>query len=81
MNEEIEQALRDAFEGGAIKWVEKGGGHFEVSVVSQMFTGLRKLERHRRVLRVLKPWMDGADAPVHAVDSVLAKTPEEVAGT
>lgn len=55
---------------------DPNGSHIQVEVVSEMFAGKRVMERQRMVYRALWEEMEG---PVHAVDSILAKTPSEVA--
>lgn len=51
-----------------------GESHFNVTVVSEAFEGLRKVERFRLVHRILKEEMEG---PVHAL-SLDLKSPAEV---
>lgn len=50
-----------------------GGGHFSLLIVSQMFSGLPRLQRHQRVLREVA---DLVPHPIHAL-SIKALTPEE----
>ena len=50
-----------------------GGGHFSLLIVSEMFSGLPRLQRHQRVLREVA---DLLPHPVHAL-SIKALTPEE----
>jgi BolA protein len=50
-----------------------GGGHFSLLIVSQVFVGLPRLQRHQRVLREVA---DLLPHPVHAL-SIKALTPEE----
>ncbi len=50
-----------------------GGGHFSLLIVSEVFTGLPRLQRHQRVLREVA---DLLPHPVHAL-SIKALTPEE----
>jgi BolA family transcriptional regulator, general stress-responsive regulator len=50
-----------------------GGGHFSLLIVSQVFAGLPRLQRHQRVLREVA---DLLPHPVHAL-SIKALTPEE----
>jgi BolA protein len=51
-----------------------GESHFNVTVISEAFEGLRKVERFRLVHRILKEEMEG---PVHAL-SLDLKSPAEV---
>ena len=50
-----------------------GGGHFSLLIVSEIFSGLPRLQRHQRVLREVA---DLLPHPVHAL-SIKALTPEE----
>ena len=50
-----------------------GGGHFSLLIVSQMFSGLPRLQRHQRVLREVA---DLVPHPIHAL-SIKALAPEE----
>ena len=52
-----------------------GGGHFSLLIVSEVFAGLPRLQRHQRVLREVA---DLIPTPVHAL-SIKALTPEEFA--
>ena len=51
-----------------------GGGHFSLLIVSQMFSGLSRLQRHQRVLREVA---DLVPNPIHAL-SIKALAPEEL---
>ena len=50
-----------------------GGGHFSLTIVSNAFSGLSRLERHQRVLREVA---DLVPYPIHAL-SIKALAPEE----
>jgi len=50
-----------------------GGGHFSLTIVSNAFSGLSRLERHQRVLREVA---DLVPHPIHAL-SIRALAPEE----
>jgi BolA protein len=51
----------------------KGGGHFELLITSDRFSGLRPIARHRLVYDALGDLMQNR---IHAL-SINAKTPEE----
>jgi BolA protein len=51
-----------------------GAGHFSLLIVSEQFSGLTRLQRHRRVLDAVG---DLLPYPVHAL-SIRAHTPEEI---
>ena len=50
-----------------------GGGHFSLLIVSEVFAGLPRLQRHQRVLHEVADLLPN---PVHAL-SIKALTPEE----
>ena len=50
-----------------------GGGHFSLLIVSEVFAGLPRLQRHQRVLREVADLLPN---PVHAL-SIKALTPDE----
>jgi BolA family transcriptional regulator, general stress-responsive regulator len=50
-----------------------GGGHFSMMIVSNLFSGMPRLQRHQRVLREVA---DLVPLPIHAL-SIKALTPEE----
>jgi len=72
----IENAVRGAIPDAKVH-ADGGGGHYVVEVVSPVFEGKSTLQRHRLVLSALAPLMAGDAAPVHAVDTLIAKTPAE----
>ena len=55
---------------------DPNGCHIQVEGVSEAFAGKRAMERQRMVFRALWEELEG---PVHAVDSITAKTPSEIA--
>ena len=59
----------------AIVTVDGGGGHFTIEVVSSEFEGKNTLQRQRIVYKAIWDLMAGDNAPLHAVDSMVCKTP------
>jgi acid stress-induced BolA-like protein IbaG/YrbA len=59
----------------AVVEVTGGGGHFSIVVVSTVFAGKSMLESQRLVLGSIKHLINGAMPPVHAVDSLVTRTP------
>ena len=55
--------------------VQGGGGHYTISVTSELFEGKRTLARKRMVYSAITDLMMGDNAPVHAVDYLETKTP------
>jgi stress-induced morphogen len=59
----------------AVVTVSGGGGHWKIEVVSPAFAGKSTLESHRLVLGAIKHLINGASPPIHAVDSLITRTP------
>lgn len=53
---------------------QTGGGHFKVLVVSEIFAGMSRIDRHRKVTKAA---MEAFPGMIHAL-SVQAVTPEEM---
>ena len=66
----IKQQMPDA-----VVEVSGGGGHWRIGVVSTAFAGKSMLEQQRLVLGAIKHLINGANPPIHAVDSLTTKTP------
>jgi acid stress-induced BolA-like protein IbaG/YrbA len=75
---DIPTAIRDAVLAripDAIVEVVGGGGHWSLTVTSAAFADRSMLERHRLVLGSIAALMAGNEPPIHAVDSLITKTP------
>lgn len=53
---------------------DPNGSHISVEVVSSKFAGKRPVQRQQLVYKAIWQELQG---PVHAVDSMVCKTPEE----
>jgi acid stress-induced BolA-like protein IbaG/YrbA len=77
--EEVAARLRAAIESGlpgARASVEpRGAGHFEIEVVSAAFAGLSRVKQQQLVYGTIEPLLRGDDAPVHAIDRMVTRTP------
>lgn len=74
----IEEAVRTAVQAklpDAVVDVSGGGGHWRIDVVSTEFAGKTMLHNQRLVLGAIKHLINGANAPIHAVDSLTTRTP------
>lgn len=74
----IPDAARRAIEAalpGATVAVEGSGGHFRIDVLSELFVGKTLLQKQRLVYSAITELMRGDDAPIHAVDSLVTRTP------
>jgi acid stress-induced BolA-like protein IbaG/YrbA len=70
----IRTGVRDKLPDAEVE-VSGGGGHYTIRVVSTAFAGKSMLEQQRLVLGSIKHLINGANPPVHAVDSLVTKTP------
>ena len=74
----VEEAIRtsvlERLPDAAVR-VSGGGGHYTIEVVSAGFAGKSMLESQRLVLSAIKHLINGERPPVHAVDSLVTKTP------
>jgi acid stress-induced BolA-like protein IbaG/YrbA len=70
----IASAIKDKLADAAVE-VSGGGGHYRITVVSGWFAGKSMLESQRFVLGAIKHLINGDRPPVHAVDSLITKTP------
>jgi acid stress-induced BolA-like protein IbaG/YrbA len=59
----------------AVVAVSGGGGHYRIDVVSAVFAGKSMLDNQRLVLSAIKHLINGAQPPVHAVDSLTTRVP------
>lgn len=70
----ISSSIKDKMPDATVE-VSGGGGHWNIVVVSTAFAGKSMLEQQRLVLGAIKHLINGANPPVHAVDSLVTKTP------
>lgn len=77
IDQRIQQAIENAIEGASAE-VSGDGRHFNLRVVSAAFESKNTLGRHRMVLSAIAELMGGDNAPVHAIDSIKALTPDQV---
>ena len=70
LREAIEQQIRNSRAR-----VSGGGGHFNIEVTSTVFAGKSMLESQRLVYGAIAHFMRGDAPPVHAVDSLITRTP------
>ena len=50
-------------------------GHFEIEVVSAEFEGLSRVKQQQKVYAAIQERMAGDQAPVHAIDRMVTRTP------
>lgn len=74
----VEEAIRTAVQErlpDAVVHVSGGGGHYNIEVISAGFADKTMLEKQRLVLSAIKHLINGERPPVHAVDSLVTRTP------
>ena len=76
MIEEIEKAILESIPDAKVK-VSGGGGHFNIEVVSAVFAGKSPLQKQRIVYKAIWELMKGDNAPLHAVDNMICRVPEQ----
>jgi len=72
VNDAIRDAIATAIPDARID-VQGGGGHYQIEVVSPVFTGKGTLESQRLVYSAIAHLMKGDMAPVHAVDTLKTR--------
>lgn len=72
--------IKTALETESVKvtgaYDDPNGSHISIQVVSDLFVGKRAMQRQQLVYKAIWEEMQG---PVHAVDEMICKTPEEEA--
>ncbi|MFT7404209.1 MAG: acid stress-induced BolA-like protein IbaG/YrbA [Zhongshania sp.] len=71
--EHIEQRLSEHFPNSELA-VNGDGSHFDVRVVSEIFSGLRPVKRQQLVYAAVNDWI--RDGSLHAIN-IKALTPDE----
>ena len=72
---EIQKSITKAIEDARVE-VTGSGGHYSIVVISQAFANRSMLESQRLVYSAIAHLMAGNNAPVHAVDKLTTKTPQ-----
>ncbi len=69
----IHEAISSAIPNADVE-VLGGNGHFSIKVISTVFEGMSTLNRQRLVHKALAELINGADAPIHAIDKLETLT-------
>ena len=64
----LHEAIALAIDGARIDVAARGPGHFEITVVSELFEGKSRVQQHQLVYGAITELMSGPQAPVHAID-------------
>ncbi len=72
--ERLRHAIEQALPGARVQVASTSPGHFEILVIAAAFAERSRLEQHRAVYAAIAPLMEGANAPVHAVDRLETRT-------
>lgn len=73
MQAQIEAKVREALPDAEIIVQSGGPGHYALKVTSSAFEGKSRVARQRLVLSAIRPLMDGDNAPVHAIDTLITE--------
>lgn len=71
--EALQSRIQEAFPGDSVN-ATGDGYHFQVSVVSAAFAGLRPVQRQQKVYAAVNDWI--ASGELHAL-TIKAQTPDE----
>lgn len=71
----IRAAIVKALPGAQVAVSAGSPGHYEISVVSELFSGKSRIDQQRMVYAAIAHLMAGTQAPLHAVDRLQTKTP------
>ncbi|GAX12158.1 hypothetical protein FisN_1Hh083 [Fistulifera solaris] len=73
-----QKKIQDALQADSVKvtgaYDDPNGSHISIEVVSSMFAGKRAVQRQQLVYKAIWEELQG---PVHAVDAMVCKTPDE----
>ena len=75
INEKIQDIIINKISDAQVTVRNMGGGHFNLTVITQEFVGKNTLAKHKLVLSAIAPLMSGPGAPVHAIDSLETMLP------
>lgn len=73
MVREMEELIVAALPDADVTVQPNGPGHYVLRVRSAAFEGKNRVSQQRLVLSAIKPLMDGASAPVHAIDTLITE--------
>jgi len=71
---EMERLIQEAIPDSRAT-VTGAGGHFQIAVEAAAFAGKSVVDQHRMVYGAVTHLMSGAEAPVHAIDSLKITVP------
>ncbi len=71
----LRQKIADAIDDAQVMVRANSPGHFEIEVTSKAFAGTSRVQQQQLVYGAIKDLMAGNDAPVHAIDRLVTKTP------
>jgi acid stress-induced BolA-like protein IbaG/YrbA len=74
LGDTIRAAVEAAIAGARCQVTPGNPGHYALIVTSPAFAGLNRVAAQRLVYGAIAHLMKGADAPLHAVDSLTTRT-------
>ena len=72
---QLRERIEAAIDGCEVEVVAESPGHFSLTVVSASFAGLTRVKQQQRVYAAIQELMAGDQAPVHAIDRMVTRTP------
>ena len=73
---ELRTAIDHAIAGAAVEVTSTSPGHFEIEVTSAVFAGKSRVQQQQLVYAAIAHLMKGDAAPVHAIDQMRTRVPE-----
>ena len=73
--EALRNAVLAALPDAAVEVEARSPGHFALSVVSSAFARLPRVRQQQKVYAAIAPLLAGDEAPVHAIDQLVTRTP------
>jgi acid stress-induced BolA-like protein IbaG/YrbA len=71
----LRSAIERALPGAQVEVAAGSPGHFQIRVTSERFAGKSMVQQQQLVYAAITHLMNGADAPVHAIDRMQTLVP------
>lgn len=75
LSDEMRQKIEAAVPDAAVEVRSTSPGHYEIRVTSPAFEGKTRVQQQQLVYGAIMDFMSGDEAPVHAIDQLLTRTP------
>jgi len=70
----IKERIETTIPKAQVQVMQGGNGHFSLTVVSEVFSGMTLIKQHQLVYSAITDLMSGPNAPVHAIDKMDLRT-------